>query len=106
MALIGQFLTEVRKFLVSRDGDQLRQWLQVEPPVPDHYHRLAQELRTTRSIEKLVEQQLPEENDVPPDSGTAWPGFNAFMVDYLNYWRDVDFEDLLRAHELLMGLTK
>ncbi|KAK6194225.1 pre-rRNA processing [Pestalotiopsis sp. IQ-011] len=105
MALIGQFLTEVRKFLVSRDGDQLRQWLQVEPPVPDHYHRLAQELRATRSIEKLVEQQLPEENDVPPDSGTAWPGFNAFMVDYLNYWRDVDFDDLLRAHELLMGLT-
>ncbi|KAF3005485.1 hypothetical protein E8E14_009204 [Neopestalotiopsis sp. 37M] len=105
MALAGQFLGQVRKFLVSRDGEQLRQWLLVEPPVPDHYHMLAQELRGTASIEKLVEQHLPEENDVPPDTGTAWPGFNAFMVDYLNYWRDVDFEDLLRAHELLMGLT-
>jgi hypothetical protein len=106
MALAGQFLTEVRRFLKTRDGNRLGQWLQVEPPVPDHYHKLAQELRGVVSIETLVEQHLPEEDDVPTDQGTAWRGFIAFMADYLKYWRDVDFEDLLGAHDLLMGLTK
>ncbi|KAK9773576.1 hypothetical protein AB5N19_11054 [Seiridium cardinale] len=105
MALAGQFLGEVRKFLKARDGIQLRRWLQVEPPVPDHYHKLAQELRGVNSIERLVEQHLPEEDDVPADQGTAWRGFIAFMGDYLKYWRDVDFDDLLGAHDLLMGLT-
>lgn len=106
MALIEQFLAEVRRFLKSRNGEQLRQWLQVEPPVPDQYHKLAQELRGVTSIEKLVEKHLPEEDDVPADQGTAWRGFIAFMEDYFKYWRDVDFEDLLGAHDLLMGLTK
>ncbi|KAH8197672.1 hypothetical protein TruAng_008176 [Truncatella angustata] len=105
-SLTGQFLGEVRGFLKYRNGDQLRQWLQVEPPVPDHYHKLSQELRNIASIEKMVEQHLPEEDDVPADQGTAWRGFIVFMEDYLKYWRDVDFEDLLGAHDLLMGLTK
>lgn len=106
MSLTVQFLSEVRKFLKGRSGEQLRQWLQVEPPVPDQYHTLARELRSVASIEKLVEQHLPEEDDVPPDQGSSWRGFIAFMGDYLRYWRDVDFDDLLGAHELLMGLTK
>lgn len=106
MSLTAQFLSQVRGFLKTRNGERLRQWLQVEPPVPDQYHALSQELRSIASIEKLVEQHLPEEDDLPQDQGTAWRGFNAFMEDYLKYWRDVDFEDLLGAHDLLMGLTK
>lgn len=105
MSLVGQFLSEVRGFLKRRNGDQLRQWLLVEPPVPDHYHKLAAELRTIASIGKLVEQHLPEEDDIPSDQGTAWRGFLAFMEDYLKYWRDVNFDDLVGAHDLLMGLT-
>jgi nuclear mRNA export protein PCID2/THP1 len=106
VSLTAEFLSSIRGFLKARDSEKLRQWLQVEPPVPDHYYNLAKELRGVSSIEKLVEQQLPEEDDVPADQGTAWRGFIAFMEDYLKYWRDVDFEDLLGAHELLMGLTR
>ncbi|KAI0012941.1 hypothetical protein F4779DRAFT_508369 [Xylariaceae sp. FL0662B] len=109
MALTIKFLTSIRGFLKSRDEHSLRDWLRVEPPVPQEYHNLATELkngyRNDSAIEKLVESCLPEEDDVPEDEGTSWPGFIAFMTDYFEYWRDVDFNDLLRAHELLTVLT-
>ncbi|KAH8681209.1 hypothetical protein BX600DRAFT_15346 [Xylariales sp. PMI_506] len=105
MSLTIQFLSSIRGFLKARDGEKLRQWLLVEPPVPAEYHNLTKELRSGTSIEKLVEQHLPIEDDPPADQGAAWRGFVVFMIDYFKYWRDVDFEDLLGAHELLMNLT-
>ncbi|KAI0599371.1 hypothetical protein F4775DRAFT_123387 [Biscogniauxia sp. FL1348] len=109
MALTIKFLTSIRGFLKTRNGDGLRDWLMVEPPLPQEYLNLATELkngyRNTNAIEKLVESCLPEEDNVPEDQGTAWPGFVSFMRDYFEYWRDVDFEDLLGAHQLLTALT-
>ncbi|KAI0132113.1 hypothetical protein BJ170DRAFT_577386 [Xylariales sp. AK1849] len=105
MSLTVQFLASIRGFLKARDGEKLREWLLVEPPVPDQYHNLARELRKGVAIERLVEQHLPEEDDPPADQGTAWGSFKSFMKDYFEYWRDVDFQDLLGAHQLLMGLT-
>ncbi|KAI5920839.1 hypothetical protein F4810DRAFT_402165 [Camillea tinctor] len=109
MALTIKFLTSIRGFLKTRNGDGLRDWLMVEPPLPQEYLNLATELkdgyRNTNAIEKLVESCLPEEDNVAEDQGTAWPGFVSFMKDYFEYWRDVDFDDLLGAHQLLMALT-
>ncbi|KAK8051913.1 CSN12-signalosome component [Apiospora rasikravindrae] len=109
MSLITQFLSEIRKFLKNRKGNELRAWLLVEPPLPDQYHKLADELkkgyRNSASLTKLVENSLPEDDNVSEDEGTAWPGFVSFMKDYFEYWRDVDFDDLLGAHQLLTGLT-
>ncbi|KAI1499666.1 hypothetical protein F5X99DRAFT_389118 [Biscogniauxia marginata] len=109
MALTIKFLTSIRGFLKTRNGDSLRDWLLVEPPLPQEYLNLATELkngyRNANAIEKLVESCLPEEDNVPEDQGTAWPGFISFMRDYFEYWRDVDFEDLLGAHQLLTALT-
>lgn len=106
MSLTAQFLANIRGFLKEQKGDQLREWLLVEPPVPDQYHKLAKELRTGAPIQRLIDQHLPEEDDVPEGQGTAWPGFTTFMKDYFEYWRDVNFEDLLGAHQLLTALTK
>ncbi|KAH9891509.1 hypothetical protein F4778DRAFT_338283 [Xylariomycetidae sp. FL2044] len=109
MALIIQFLTGIRGFLKTRNGDALRDWLKVEPPLPDEYTALANELkngyRNTEALEKLVESCLPEEYDIPEGQGTSWAGFSAFMKDYFEYWRDVDFDDLLGAHQLLIALA-
>ncbi|KAK8010762.1 hypothetical protein PG990_009727 [Apiospora arundinis] len=109
MSLTVQFLSEIRKFLKNRNGNELRGWLLVEPPLPDQYHKLADELkkgyRNSASLTKMVEKCLPEDDNVSDDEGTAWPGFVSFMKDYLEYWRDVDFEDLLGAHQLLTALT-
>ncbi|KAI8629232.1 hypothetical protein F5Y19DRAFT_475796 [Xylariaceae sp. FL1651] len=109
MSLTIEFLTSIRGFLKTRNGIGLRDWLRVEPPLPQEYLNLATELKksyqNTSAIEKLVERCLPEEDDLPEDQGTAWPGFIAFMKDYFEYWRDVNFDDLLGAHQLLMALT-
>ncbi|KAJ8110373.1 hypothetical protein ONZ43_g5885 [Nemania bipapillata] len=109
MSLAIEFLTSIRGFLKTRNGIGLRDWLRVEPPLPQQYLNLASELkngyRNTNAIAKLVEKCLPEEDDLPEDQGTAWPGFVAFIKDYFEYWRDVNFDDLLGAHQLLMGLT-
>lgn len=110
MALAIEFLTSIRGFLKTRNGIGLRDWLRVEPPLPQQYHALATELKTgyrdANTIAKLVERCLPEEDGLPEDQGTAWPGFIAFVKEYFEYWRDVDFDDLLGAHQLLMSLTK
>ncbi|GAP90460.1 putative CSN12-signalosome component [Rosellinia necatrix] len=109
MSLAIEFLTSIRGFLKTRNGVGLRDWLRVEPPLPQQYLNLAAELkngyRNPDAIAKLVERCLPEEDDLPEDQGTAWPGFVAFATDYFEYWRDVNFDDLLGAHQLLMGLT-
>ncbi|KAH7031121.1 uncharacterized protein B0I36DRAFT_288975 [Microdochium trichocladiopsis] len=109
MSLTIKFLSSIQGFLKSRDGDSLRSWLRVEPPVPQEYHNLTAELRNgyrdSAAVARLVEQNLPIEDDLPEDQGTAWPGFISFMKDYLEYWRDVDFDNLLNAHQLLVSLT-
>ncbi|KAI2607608.1 uncharacterized protein GGS25DRAFT_496760 [Hypoxylon fragiforme] len=109
MALATKFLSSIRGILKSLDGESLRDWLKVEPPLPKDYYDLAAELKSRYqedgALEKLMESCLPEEDDVPEGQGTTWPGFLSFMKDYFEYWRDVDFEDLLGAHQLLTALT-
>jgi hypothetical protein len=119
MSLVGQFLSQIRAFVRSSNGDGLRSWLQVEPGAAKQYYDLGRELRAGSSnskqqqqgngaIDKLLESSLPlDEDDAEDGSSTAvWPGFVAFMKDYLVFWRDIDYEDLLAAHELLSGLAK
>jgi nuclear mRNA export protein PCID2/THP1 len=113
MALLINFLTQIRVFVRSQDGNSLRQWLLVEPTASQQYHQLAAELRAqfrqgrdSTAIENTVERCLPEDDDVPDGQATPWPGFVSFVKDYLLFWRDVDFGDLLAAHSLLSGLVK
>ncbi|KOS18016.1 PCI domain-containing protein [Escovopsis weberi] len=110
MSLVAQFLSQIRQQVRSSQGDLLRSWLQVEPESHQQYHDLAAELRARFAgqegkIDDVVERALPQEDDLPDGQATAWPGLLAFVKDYLAYWRDVDFEDLLAAHQLLSGLV-
>lgn len=110
MALVNQFLGHIHQQIRSQRGDLLRQWLQVEPGSADQYHKLAFELRTNykdqSAVEKVVETCLPHEDDLADGQATVWPGLLAFIKDYLVFWRDVQFDDLLGAHQLLSGLVK
>ncbi|KAI0838931.1 hypothetical protein F5Y06DRAFT_266979 [Hypoxylon sp. FL0890] len=109
MSITIQFLVGVRNILKTLDGEALRDWLKVEPPLPQEYYDLAAELKdgyqNDDALLKLVESSLPEEDDIPEGQGTSWPGFISFMKDYLEYWRDVDFDSLLSAHQLLTALA-
>lgn len=109
MPLVIQFLSQIRQFVRCQNGDELRSWLQVEPGSPQEYHKLAAELRSQfrqQGLDDLIEKALPQEDDVPEGQATAWPGFVAFMKDYLTFWRDINYDDLLGAHQLLSGLVK
>ncbi|KAH7189478.1 uncharacterized protein B0J16DRAFT_115912 [Fusarium flagelliforme] len=108
MPLVLDFLTQIRNFIRSQNGDELRAWLQVEPNSPQQYHNLAAELRSQfrqQGLDNVIEKSLPQEDDVPEGQATVWPGFVAFMKDYMAFWRDVNYDDLLGAHQLLSGLV-
>lgn len=109
MSLVVEFLSSIRKFLLDHNGDELRNWLLVENEVPDIYFQMGNELRTgfrskSNALEKLIERSLPEEDNVTEGKGSPWPGFNSFIKDYLEYWRDVDFDDVVRLHSRLSEL--
>jgi hypothetical protein len=110
MAIIEEFLSSILTFLRAKDAIQLQLWLRVEPPLPDQYYQLGQDLRRSYSdskvLEKYIEKMLPENNNGRSDEGETWPGFLAFMKEYLEFWRDVNFEDLLETHTQLSSVVK
>lgn len=110
MSLVTQFLSQIRQYVRRQSGTELKSWLQVEPGSPKQYHDLAAELRSqfsqNNSIEQRLDVCLPQDDDVPEGQATVWPGLIAFMKDYLVFWRDVNYDDLLGAHQLLSGLLK
>jgi hypothetical protein len=111
MALVTQFLTGIRQYVLAADDDNLQNWLKVEPPVPDTYHQLRAELQSafpsnSDSLQKLIDRCLPEEDDVPEGRGSPWPGLNAFITEYMEYWRDVDFNDAVKLYTQLSNLLK
>ncbi|PHH80988.1 hypothetical protein CDD82_1407 [Ophiocordyceps australis] len=104
MALVQQFLAQIRQQVQDQRGDLLRAWLQVEPNAPQQYHAMAAELRsqvTGPDLDQLVERALPQDDDVAEGEATAWPSLQTFIRDYLVLWRDIDHDDVLQSHELL-----
>ena len=110
MAIIEHFLSSILNFIRAKDAANLQDWIRVEPPLPNHYFQLGRELRESYSdsnaLERYIAKLLPENNSSKNDEGDVWPGFLAFMKEYLEFWRDVDFDDLLATHAQLSGLVK
>lgn len=110
MAIIEEFLSSILGFLRAKDTMNLQLWLRVEPPLPDRFYQLAQELKQSygdsNALEQYIEKLLPENKNAKSDEGDIWPGFLAFMKEFLEFWRDVNFDDLLETHNQLSGLVK
>ena len=110
MAIIEEFLSSILTFLRTKDALKLQLWLRVEPPLPDQYTQLGQELkkayRDSHALEQHIARLLPENDNGNADEGDVWPGFLAFMKEYLEFWRDVNFNDLLETHSQLTALVK
>jgi nuclear mRNA export protein PCID2/THP1 len=111
MAIIEHFLSSILNYVRAKDATNLQDWLRVEPPLPDIYFQLGRELRESYSdsnaLERYITKLLPENNNnAAADEGDVWPGFLAFIKEYLEFWRDVNFEDLLATHSQLTGLVK
>lgn len=110
MTILDEFLSAISRFLRAKDALQLQAFLRVEPPLPDQFQQLSLELKTSwnngDALEQYIEKLIPENDQSKADEGDVWPGFLAFMKEYLEFWRDVNFDDLLGTHTLLSGVTK
>lgn len=110
MPVLDDYLRSISQLLRTKNASELKLFLRVEPPLPDNFVQLSQELKTSYRDSNVLEQQItkliPENDDPNSDEGDVWPGFLAFMKEYLEYWRDVNFEDLLETHSQLSGLAK
>lgn len=110
MALATQFLTQVRNYAIALDGENLDAWLQVEPgPTAQAYFQLREELRQSfgnrrNALESMVDKCMPEVDDPPEGTGSPWPSFISFVKEYLLYWKDAEFDDLMALQESLSGL--
>ncbi|RDA88707.1 hypothetical protein CP532_4092 [Ophiocordyceps camponoti-leonardi (nom. inval.)] len=111
MSLVRQFLLQARKHVRDQRDDSLRDLLTVDPVTPQPYRELAAELRRDfsqpASIEAVINDCLPQDDEyeLPEGQAGVWPSFQAFVREYLTFWRDVDHDDLLGAHELLTILV-
>lgn len=110
MPVLDDYLRGVSQLLRTKNSSELKLFLRVEPPLPENFVQLSQELKTSYRDSNVLERQItkliPENEDPNSDEGDVWPGFLAFMKEYLEYWRDVNFEDLLETHSQLSGLAK
>ena len=110
MALTTQFLSTVCSAVRAQDAEKLGLLLRVEPPVEEVYFGMSRELQVqfkqdSKVLDALVAKSLPLDHDGSEGQGTPWPGFVAFMMEYLAYWRDADFEDLIATHRRLSSLV-
>lgn len=109
MSLVTQFLTQIRQYVRAQDGPSLRSWLQLDSNASPQYQAMAAELRASFNrpgqLDAVLDRTLSSDN-ASDDEVAPWPGFVALMRDYLLTWRDIDFSDLVSAHELLSGLLK
>ena len=110
MTVLFEFLSSLSSFLRAQDARQLQLFLRVEPPLPGHYERLKQELVTTYTssiaIDAEIERLLPDNPNIGPEHFGPWPGFRTFVKLYLEYWRNVDFGDLVGTFTRLTALMR
>lgn len=109
MSKVIHFLTQIRQYVRYQDGDSLRNWFLVDPEATEQYRELGRELHSqyrAKGLDKIIDNCLPEDQDVEEGQGTPWSSFNSFVKDFLAFWRDVDYNDLLAAHELLSSLVQ
>lgn len=111
---LDRFVSEISRLLRTKNDAQLRDYLVIEPPYPDIYHTLIQELRsaypvnkgngsTDDALESKLSNALPEARD-GVDGSATWSAFIKFMRGYLGFLRDVDTTNLLETYGFLSEL--
>lgn len=105
--VLDQFLAGIAELLKTRDGAKLQDYLQIEPPLPEIYAQMINELRQNYPASKDAELHRRCEGVVPRSKGgSSWSAFPVFMKLYFAFLRDVNVENLLETYNLLKGLLK
>ena len=97
--------------LKEKNGEKLRDYLLIEPPLPQLYNVIISELKQyfPRSIdpgilEKKCKDFIPEYEE--GDDGSSLLSFITFVVKYFVFLRDVDVNQLVETHDMLKTLLK
>ncbi|KKK20204.1 hypothetical protein ARAM_001743 [Aspergillus rambellii] len=105
--VLDRFITGLTDLIRNRDGAKLQDFLQIEPPLPDVYRQMVDELRQHYPSGSPKEAELLRrcEGLVPRSKGSSsWTAFPTFMKLYFTFLRDVNVENLLETYNLLKGL--
>ncbi|KAL4908603.1 hypothetical protein BDW74DRAFT_102096 [Aspergillus multicolor] len=106
-SVLDRFITSISEIIRARDGAKLQDYLQIEPPLPDLYTKMVDELRQKYPNGSPKEAELLRrcEGLVPKaKGGSAWTAFPTFMKLYFSFLRDVNVENLLETYDLLKVL--
>lgn len=110
------FLKEIGHILQAKEGAKLRDYLYLEPPLPDIYKKVALELRqsypgtsstNTKALTRKLESSLPaydHEND--PRTGGTCDRITIFLSSYLLFIRDVEQRDVETIFRTFRGVIK
>ncbi|KAL4808065.1 hypothetical protein BDV18DRAFT_95744 [Aspergillus unguis] len=104
---LDRFVASLAEIVKNRDGAKLQDFLQIEPPLPDIYGQMVDELRQKYPNGSPKEAELLRrcEGLVPKSKGgSSWIAFPTFMKLYFSFLRDVNVENLLETYEMLKGL--
>ncbi|KAL4746327.1 hypothetical protein BDW72DRAFT_38100 [Aspergillus terricola var. indicus] len=105
--VLDRFITSLAEIVRDRDGAKLQDFLQIEPPLPDVYRQMVDELRQNYPNGSTKEAELLRrcEGLVPKSKGSsAWTAFPTFMKLYFCFLRDVNVDNLLETYDMLKML--
>lgn len=108
-SVLEQFTSSIGELVSNRNGGQLQDYLQLEPPLPPIYSQMINELRQRypsgprgdAELLKLCESILPNAK-----GAISWSAFPPFMKLYFSFLRDVNTDNLLETYNLLKALLK
>lgn len=109
--VLDNFCSEITEIVQARNGNKLQDYLQVEPPLPEVYTQMVDELRRRypkgvavkeADLVKKCESIMPSRTR----SASTWTPFPILIRLYFTFIRDVNVENLLETYELLKGLLK
>lgn len=105
--VLDRFLAGIADLIRSRDGTKLQDFMQLEPPLPDIYQQLADQLRQQFPNGPDSDAELQRRCEgLVPKGGSSWMAFPTFMKLYLFFLRDINVENLLETYNMLKVLLK
>lgn len=105
---ISQFLTGIDGFVSSRNATELADYLTLEPPFGETYHKMIGELRQAYPANRGDELEQMCGQLLKTARNESWNAFIKFMAQYLAYLRDVssDADRYLATYESLSELLQ
>lgn len=105
---LDQFMEALGRVVREKNGTELQNILQLEPPLPPIYQELQAEVR--RSYPKGNDSGLANRCDalIPHNDGIggSWNAFAGLVKQYFSFLRDFNAENMLETHSMLQALLK